>query len=301
MASIEILKFPADLAKNETKRNYIRFRFYKKSLTSTSSIDNPSVNNSKLVKKNRINPDIYLPLVPDMFRENLSSSYYNEDLGILGKFLYDTVRDSSVSPGAFTKTMGEVTDGESAKNLAAGLALSSAATTDIEAINAGLYAEGIAYNPNLTLFFNGSQQNYRYFNIGWTLYPKSEKEADDLLKIEKTFIKYALPGTLNKGIQRINSTLNYNNHYTYPHEVHITVYVGGEIYKKFQFMPAHLLYVNVSHQDNQQQNEMSFLKRPVTTYEENLENRLYYSGTTLTLGIQEKEVYIRQYVDNLKT
>lgn len=292
----ETLKFPADLAVDESKRNFIRFRFYKKSLTSPNKVDNPGVNSlstNSLKKTDRIKPDIYLPLIPDIFRENLSTSYYNEDLGPLGKLLYDKVQDASLSPGAFSKVMGEATSFEAAENVASALALSSIASTDIEAVNAGLYAAGIAYNPNLTLFFNGSQQNYRYFNIGWTLYPKSEKEADDLLSIEKTFVKYALPGTLNKGI---TSDLNYNNHYTYPYEVHISVYVDGEMYRKFQFMPAHLLYVNISHQDSQQQNEISFLKRPGS-----IENKLYYSGTTLTLGIQEKEVYIRQYVDNLKT
>ena len=76
----ETLKFPADLAVDESKRNFIRFRFYKKSLTSPNKVDNPGVNSlstNSLKKTDRIKPDIYLPLIPDIFRENLSTSYYN--------------------------------------------------------------------------------------------------------------------------------------------------------------------------------------------------------------------------------
>lgn len=283
------LKFPHNLAIDEAHKNFIKFSFYKKSKTSPNIIDNPGTTNSKLSKTEQIYPSIYLPLIPDIFRENISSSYQNEELGPLGKFLYDKVGDASLSPGAFSKVMGETFSPDNAKNLAAAIALSTAATTDIEAVNAGLYAEGIAYNPNINLFFNGSQQNYRLFNFGWTLYPRSESEADTLLKIEKTFLKYALPGTVNKGI-----STNYNNHYTYPYDVRMTVYINNKPYEKYQFMPSHILYVNISHHDNQQQNEMTFVKR------NGQDELMYYSATTLTLGLQEKEVFIRQYVDSLK-
>lgn len=293
------LKFPSDLVLDNTtsepdvnksasnKLNFIKFTFYERTKTSPNVVDNPVGN---ILKKTRIKPDIFLPLISNIFREATSTTYTNEELGPLGKLLYDKSAEAASSPGAIANVMKEAVSIDSATNILATLGSTVATTSDTEAVRSAVYAAGYAYNPNITMFFNGSQQNYRFFHLGWTLYPRNQEEAESLLQIEKIFLKNALPSTVNKNI---TDNYNYLNHYKYPYEVLMSLYIDGKPFHKFQFMPAYILYVDISHHDNQRQNEMSFMKKNDTS-------RLQYTGTTISLGVQEKEVFVRQYVDLLK-
>lgn len=278
------LRFPHDLGTGETshRKNFIKFSFYNKK---------KGVNKS--LQKELIYPVIYLPLTSDAFREILTASYSNEQLGIIGNLIFNESKMdvNSMSIESIVEGFKTAASIESIKNQLNTFKDVTIATAQTGVGLGAKYAENIAYNPNITLFFNGGQQNYRFFRLGWTLYPRSEEEGESLRQIEKVFLKYSLPGTQNNSDNTVN--FNYNNTYTYPYELQMEIYIDNLQFFKFQFMPSIVQYIDISHHDNQQQNEMTFLKK-------NSDGRLLYASTTLNLGIQEKEVFVRQYVDKLK-
>lgn len=292
MAAPNILRFPEDLGTGASayKKNYLKFTFVERK-KSTNKFGSPLVG-ANILQEDIIYPIIYLPLTTDAFREILTASYSNQELGIFGNFLFNESKMdiNNMSVESIAEAFKNNVTTEAGLNALQSFVDTTIATSDKDAVRGAKYAEGLAYNPNVTLFFQGEQKNYRFFRLGWTLYPRTENEATSLLQIEKTLLKNGLPGTRNSSDIR---GLNYNNNFTYPHELHLEVYVDNIHFTKFQFLPAYIQYIDVSHHDSQTQNEMSFLKKDDSS-------PIYYSSTTINLGIQEKEVYVRQYVDQLK-
>lgn len=289
MAAPQILKFPADMTTDPAKRNFLKMRFY----TRTKGVTSPTNPTYKLIKRERVPPDIFLPLTSDAFREMIAMSYSPKELGILGNIIYNEAKKvNDLSSESIQQVLKNAMSIGAISNSLPLWAATQILTSEQDAVKSAAYTAGFAYNPNLTLFYDGKQQNYRVFRFNWTLYPKSELEAEQLLQIEKRLLQNALPRTVN---EFSNQQINYNNHYQYPYEVELTCYVDNIEFTKFQFLPGVIQYVEISHHDGQDQNETTFVRSDQKT------DKLYYSSTTINMGFQEKEVFTRNYVDELKT
>lgn len=287
------LKFPSDLMINNAKKNFVKFEFYDKIKSNQNIVSDPTSKN--LFTKRLQKPIIYLPLTNEVFREIITTAYVNQDLGVLGSILYNQsaqLGSDITSASAISEVFKNAFDADTTivRKALETYATTKLLTADAESIRSLAYEARMAYNPNMTLFFNGSQQNYRFFQLSWLLIPRSETEAETILKIEKTLLKNVLPETISKVDNR---TFNYNNHFKYPKECIMTLYVDNVPFEKFKFLPSIIKFLDVSHQDNQQTNELAFSKKDD-------KSKIFYTSTTLNLGIQEKEIYIKRYIDQLK-
>lgn len=284
MSTPNELRFPADLGTGLIK-NYIRFQFYEKTKTSPSvTYDPTSVN---LAKYNRYKPDIFLPITPDLFRDVLGVAYNETNLGVLGSLLYNEAkRMNDLSAESIERAFSNALSTEAIKNGIKSYVNTQITTSSVDAVKAYAYKNGMAYNHNLMLMFNGTASHYRFFRLSWTLRPKNEFEADTILKIEKTFLKNILPTTANGGMN--SRDLKYDNHFKYPYEIHMKVYINNQEFTKFNLLPCFGIFFDASHEEHQEGLELSLMKGKG--------DRVYYSQTILNLGLQEKEQFTRESV-----
>src|SRR6056300_997000 len=170
MATPKVLRFPEDLAtkKSTYKNNYIKFLFYDRT-------KNKKFGYKNVLQSNIVYPIIYLPLTTDIFREILTASYGNQNLGILGNLIFNEAKMdiNNVSADSIVQTLKNAVTYEAAKNQLKTYLQTTALTADIEAVQSARHVEGLAYNPNITVFFRGELQNYRFFRLGWTLFPRT--------------------------------------------------------------------------------------------------------------------------------
>lgn len=276
--ALDSIVFPDTLITDTYKRNYLKLIFYK------HSVDKK---NESLRLTDIKAPILFLPIAPRLLVESISAAYTPEDIGVLGNVLYANLNEYGITDGGITKALQNTIDKASLVDGLEGFATSALLRTDFNAIKAGAYAQGVAYNPNTTTFYQGSSQSYRLFYFTWNFYPKNKNEAIKLKNIENTFIKNALPSTINNSIR---DTVNYNNHYIYPSKLKLEVYVNAELYTKFQFLPTVITKLDISHNDVQNQNEMAFFEE---------DEKKFYTSTSISLTLQETKVFTRKDVDTV--
>lgn len=271
------LVFPDSLTKEDNQNNYVRITFYKHTANK----------NTQLLNEQLIYPIVYLPLSTKLLVESISANYSIDDIGILGNVLYANIREYGISAGGLATAFKNTIDNATINDGLEGFINSALLRTDSPLIRAGAYAEGIAYNPNNTAFFQGSSQQYRLFYFNLNLFPKSKEEAITLKEIEKTFLKNSLPSVINNGVA---PTINYNNHYLYPSKLQLEIFVDGEPYNKFKFLPLVITRVDISHNDSINQNEMVFFEE---------DGVKYFTSTTINLTLQETKVFTRKDIDEV--
>jgi len=284
MAELTELRFPSDLGTGRIK-NYIRFQFYEKTKTSPSVTYDPTSVNLAKYKRNK--PDIFLPITTDLFRDVLGVAYNETSLGVLGSLLYNEAkRMNDLSPESIERVFSNAMSSEAIKNGIKSYVNTQITTSSLDAVKAYAYKNGMAYNQNLMLMFNGTASHYRFFRLSWTLRPNNVSEADTILKIEKTFLKNILPTTANGGMN--SKDLKYDNHFKYPYEIWMTVYINNEPFEKFNILPCFGIFFDASHEEHQEGLELSLMKKG--------DSRVYYTQTILNLGLQEKEQFTRESV-----
>jgi len=289
MNNIEAIVFPSTLDLNRSekgdsyKRNYLKLTFYKHRARKNQR----EVFSQTSRVEDIISPILYLPIAPRLLVESISATYSPEDIGVLGNLLYANINEFGITTDGLKKALQNTVDAGTLGDALSGIAMSELLRTDFNAVKAGTYAEGVAYNPNTTTFYQGSSQSYRLFYFTWNLYPKSKEEAVNLRKIENVFKRNTLPSTINSSIP---ATVNYNNHYEYPSKLLMEIYVDNAIYGKFKFLPAVITKLDISHNDVQNQNEMAF-------FEEDGEK--FYTSTSISLAVQETKVFTRKDIDKV--
>jgi len=277
---IEPIVFPNELRKTGYQKNYLKLVFTKHKVSNK---------NANLEITEIQHPVMFLPIAPRLLVESVSANYNTENIGVLGNVLFSNIREYGMTPEGVQGAMAHTIDNFKATEALEAFVTSGILRADNAAIKAGTYAEGVAYNPNTTTFFQGQNQAYRLFYFTWNLFAKNEIEAKNLITIENTFRKNVLPTTINRNIA---ATINYNNHYKYPSNLHLEIYVNDEIYNKFKFLPTVVTKLDISHNDVQDQNEMAFFEG-----EDGVAK--YYTSTSISLTLQETKVFTRSDVDSV--
>lgn len=280
MSAIPSIAFPDNLLKTSYQKNYLRMMFTKHK--SLKKIPNSEITDIQP-------PIMYVPIPPRLLVESISANYNAEDIGVLGNVLFSNIREYGITPDGIGGALNHTIENFNATDALSAFVTSGILRADNAAVKAGAYAEGVAYNPNTTAFFQGQNQQYRIFYFTWNFFPKSKTEAENLLLLENTFRKNALPTTINKGIRA--ATVNYNNHYRYPSNLHMQIFLNDEEYNKFKFLPSVITKLDVSHNDVQEKNEMAFLQDP------NNPVTKYYTSTSISVTLQETKVFTRDDVD----
>ena len=299
MAEEKFIKYPNDLFVTDTQQVSSGIAFserigktgetYQKNYVKITFVKHRASANSRILNKIQeiVYPILYLPIPPRLMYETIGASYSPEDIGVLGNIIYANIRESGQNAENIKKTLQETVNKSKGTEVAKAFVTSAVLRTDAAPIRAGAFAEGVAYNPHTRVFYQGDSQNYRFFIFAWNLYPKNKEEAKNIKKIEKVFLKNALPSTTDPGKK---ATVNYNNHYKYPSNMLLEIYVDNKPFNKFKLLPSVITKVDISHNDVTNQNEMTF-------FEEDGEK--FYVSTSIGLTLQETKVFTRGDVDRV--
>lgn len=144
----------------------------------------PTIRFSASKKGKRVGPFENVQLyMPSGLQFQDSAQYNNVDLGVI----------SAINQGAAAVKEGDkFKDAFSSEELSvAGLKLANQVGVDSSVTGAQQLAQGIAFNPQTALAFEGV--NLRTFTFQFTLVPESEKESKDIRNIESFFRKYLYP------------------------------------------------------------------------------------------------------------
>ena len=220
MAEEKFIKYPNDLFVTDTQQVSPGIAFserigktgetYQKNYVKITFVKHRASANSRILNKIQeiVYPILYLPIPPRLMYETIGASYSPEDIGVLGNIIYANIRESGQNAENIKKTLQETVNKSKGTEVAKAFVTSAVLRTDAAPIRAGAFAEGVAYNPHTRVFYQGDSQNYRFFIFTWNLYPKNKEEAKNIKKIEKVFLKNALPSTTDPGKK---ATVNYNN------------------------------------------------------------------------------------------
>lgn len=186
-------RYPLDLETNKKKGHLVRFGIYETKpselfkFTGKTVMENlnqasdrvPEViekvkniyetgrlENVNLKKSSTASIELYIP-------DNINFSYNSQ---------YDDI--------SVTDSLVKAFSGIGTRNISLGSVVASITTGDIARVAAQSLA-GIALNPQQQLLFQGT--NFRQYQMAFVFTPRSQKEADEIAKIVKTFKKHALP------------------------------------------------------------------------------------------------------------
>lgn len=275
-----ILTYPHDLGSVSYKQNYMLFKFWE------NQID---VRTNDRMKK-QIYPIIKIPISSRIMYSSLSMEYSRTGLNQLANVLYENAREFGVTTGGIEAALNNSISQETVEQMLEGFLLSTTLRTDLEAIKAGYYATGLAYNPNSTARFHGDEAKSRTFYPTWTFVPKTAQDARTLADIIRAFKRNALPSILNPTVNKLN---RYSNHYKYPRRVTIELYIKNKLYRKHQYLPMVITRLEVSHNDKAGSGVTDSI--PLSKDRE----KVYLSETTVNLNLLETTVFTSQSVDHV--
>lgn len=282
-ASITELRYPADLGKVPYKMNYCKFTFFEHRPTQK--------NFSDFKEEHIVYPVLFLPISPRLLYNTISINYGQEELDQLGNVLYNNTREYGVTTDGIRKALQHTFSefGDNAQDMAEGYLMHQLLRTDIASVRSTYHGYGLAYNNNMTARYQGKIPQYRSFIPSWTFVPKNEGDAKTLLDVVRIFQKNVLPRTLNS--TKTDQSIKYSNHFKYPRKVKLELFVGGQPFKKFQYLPMFCMQVEVSH------NDASSSQNPETIpLHKTPEGQFYNTETTINLIFEETEVFTRSKV-----
>jgi len=196
---IEPIVFPNELRKTGYQKNYLKLVFTKHKVSNK---------NANLEITEIQHPVMFLPIAPRLLVESVSANYNTENIGVLGNVLFSNIREYGMTPEGVQGAMAHTIDNFKATEALEAFVTSGILRADNAAIKAGTYAEGVAYNPNTTTFFQGQNQAYRLFYFTWNLFAKNE--IDSFVAFSRVAILLTTAVLLPTILEPINSDISAN-------------------------------------------------------------------------------------------
>ena len=230
-------------------QNYLRIQFveHRQDLSGYNTKVNPF--------SLQINKTVYLPFELEYFRYMYEMPYTSHDLKMFKNIVYEGAQKSGGTISSILETMKQgVTakdenDNFTIDNNALAYASSGVINTMLNSgdtnrtLNGVKFAEGIAYNANPRMMFDGTGMRFRTISINWDLLPKNEEEAKDVYDIETIFYKHVLP----EKFKSESDLTKFVYAYKYPNKLLIQPFVGGKPYNKHRFFPLVVTALTIGH------------------------------------------------------
>lgn len=278
----ETLYFPHDLTSGGRELgNFVKFEFFEHNANLSPYVV-PLSNES--LTESIDNDVIYLPMSQEAFKTAVSASQIGERLDFVGDLIYDSVRETNGTIDGIKKVLGQALDLEKVVDGTASYFAAQALQVNAGFVSGIKFAEGVAYNPNIRVLYDGMAQDYRSFLFSWKLFPSNEAEMETIQKIIRTFTKHLLPATFGTATSALD---NYKNHYKYPKKVRVTFYVGNSVFNKFKIATSVIRSMQVSHSIPNSPDEVPFHVA---------NDKLSYPFNYMTVYLTETNIFTREDV-----
>lgn len=296
-----------DQEKYDSRNNYILFTFYehsdfmKKYVLKKRYPDDPSKQHKiKFLER------IKLPINRDIFKITTDAPYSHDKLNYIPNLLYESIQKYGGSPEAMQSAMKEAEQEseetlldelwEGTKNISKNAIGATAGYLSAVALDSSQdsqfttgvkFAEGVAYNPNRRLIYEGENLVPRVFQLVYNFSPKSKKEIKSIRKAEYVISKNTLP-ELWSGFGSLSS--KYVNHFKYPKKVKVEIYIGGEFYKKHQILDSVISSFQVI-QNGKDTGKETFIKDE--------DENIYSTDISFNIQITETQVFTRNLAEKV--